>query len=149
MYFFDYLVTVAKSNKNREILYRTAYIMANSMDSSSLEFAGYPNILDSTKNPLVYFIKNNSSKIKYNTDKTAVGLMLLAALNHEEDATKYVQAKYKPYTRLTYCEVKGSMTDKYKIERDIIGAFCAEYSKRFMPPYIYEIVESSDADQND
>ena len=59
MYFFDYLLAIAKSKDNRDVLYRIAYIMANSMDSSSLEFAGHPNILDPAKNPLVHYIKNN------------------------------------------------------------------------------------------
>lgn len=143
MYFFDYLMAVSKSKDNRDVIYRTAYVMANSMDSSSLEFSGYPNILDSTKNPLVNYIKTTSLGSK---ERTAYGLMMLAALNHEVDATKYLNTKYKPYTRLTYCEANGTMTDKYKIERDIIGAFCVDFSGQYMPPYMYEIAESSNDD---
>ena len=120
--------------------------MANSMDSSSLEFAGYPNILDSTKNPLVNYIKTTSLVSK---ETTAHGIMMLAALNHEDDAHKYLNTEYKPYTRITYCEADGSISDKYKIERDIIGAFCVDFSGQYMPPYMYEIVESSNDDEND
>ena len=145
-YFFDYLMCVSKSKDNRDVLYRTAYIMANSMDSSSLEFAGYPNILDATKNPLVNYIKTTNFGYK---EKTACGLMLLAALNHEMDATKYLYAKHKPYTHLTYCEANGSVSDKYRIERDIIAAFCIESSGQYMPPYTYDIVESPKEDEID
>lgn len=146
MYFFNYLTAVAKSKDNRDILYKTAYIMANSMDNSSLDFAGYPNILDSTKNPLVNYIKNSSLGSK---DHVANGLMMLAALNHEADATRYLNTKYKPYTRLTYCGENSSVSDKYKIERDIIGAFCVDFSEQYMPPYMYEIVETPNDDEND
>ncbi len=146
MYFFDYLIAISKSKNNRDLLYRTAYVMANSMDNSSLEFARYPNILDATKNPLIHYAQNTTLTSK---DKTAYGLLLLAALNHNEFAAeKFLQAKYKPYTRITYCEEDGSVTDKYKIERDIIGAFCIDYSDQYMPPYMYEIVESSNDDEN-
>ena len=152
MYFFDYLMAVSKSKDNRDILYRVAYIMANSMDSSSLEFGGYPNILDSTKNPLVNYIETTT--FISSIGKTYYGLELLAALNHETNSKKFHYTKHKPYTRLTYCEADGSMTDKYKIERDIIGAFCIDFSnnkyeEKYMPPYMYEIVESSNDDEND
>lgn len=55
-YFFDYLQTVAKSKENRSFLYKLAFVMADAMDKSSLEFAGYPNILDASKNPLVAYV---------------------------------------------------------------------------------------------
>ena len=146
MYFFDYLLAIAKSKDNRDVLYRIAYIMANSMDSSSLEFAGHPNILDPAKNPLVHYIKNIHLNSK---DRTVYGLIMLSQLNGEDDAAKYLNAEHKPYARLTYCESDGSMTDKYRIERDIIGALCVDYSGKYMPPYMYEIVESSDDDEDE
>lgn len=146
MYFFDYLTAVAKTKDNRDILYRTAYIMANSMDASSLEFGGYPNILDANKNPLVNYIKTSTLVSK---ERPVHGLMMLSALNHDSDAKKYLNTEHKPYTRITYCESDGSVSDKYKIERDIIGAFCVDFSGQYMPPYMYEIVESSSDDETD
>lgn len=129
MYFYNYLTTLSKSKKNRDILLRCAYVMANSMDSSSLEFAGYPNILDPSKNPLVNCVKNTRLESK---ERTVYGVILLAALNHETDAKKHLNTEDKPYTRLTYCETDSGMTDKNKIEKDIIDAFCVDFSERYM-----------------
>lgn len=143
IYFFNYLIAVSKLEKeenkyslppdkecDRKSLYYCAYVMANSMDSSSLEFAGYPNILKPEKNPLVDYIKSNGIPDS--------GAAVLAALNHEKDEKKYVEPEFKPYSRLTYCNPDGSVNDKYKIERDIIGTFYAGRSGH-MPPYIYEM----------
>ncbi len=147
MFFFDYLTAVAKSKDKREVLYRIAYIMANSMDDSSLDFAGYPNILDAEKNPLVKYVKTRQL---IGDNNTAFGLLLLAAFQGENDAQKLANAKHKPYNRLTYCAADGKMSDEYKIERNIIGAFCTDFSESYiMPPYLYEIVESADDDENE
>lgn len=146
VYFFNYLTSITEHKDKREVLYKIAYIMANSMDSSSLEFAGYPNILDPEKNPLVNYVKTTGLVA---SDQVAYGLMLLAALNNEKDARLFLYAKHKPYNRITYLESDGSASDKYKIERDIIGAFCTGFSGKFMPPYTYEITEPTADDVDD
>ena len=141
-YFFNYLSTLDNSRGNRDVLYRTAYVMASSMDNSSLNFAGYPNILNPDKNPLVNYIKNfdlGSKEMHFH------GIIMLSELHNENDAKKYVFPKNKPYERLTYRDDDGNMDDMYKIERDIIGAFCIDCSEQYMPPFVYNIVLS----QND
>ena len=56
-YFFEYLMSkknkVTSEEDASEVFFRIAVIMANSMDCSSLDFGGYPNILDETKNPFI------------------------------------------------------------------------------------------------
>ena len=141
MYFFHYLLTVAKVKDNRETLYKIAYIMANSMVNSSLEFAGYPNVLDSTKNRLVERVKNVDFDSKNSSE---VGIYLLAALQSKVSIKSFLEEKLKQYTYITYCEPDGSLSDMYKIERDIIGAFCAGSSdQKKLPPYEYDIISSS------
>ena len=164
MYFFNYLLTVAKSkpkdDKNdysawyekerskdhKDIIFRTAYIMANSIDSSSLEFGEYPNILDSTKNPLVDYIKNYELG---SNSRTTHGIMMLAKFHNEPKATKYIHAKYEPYNFLSYCSADGGVSDKYKLERDIIGVFCVDSSNKIFPPYVYDIVDPDYDDDYD
>lgn len=123
-FFFEYLWTVAKSPDCQEYLYRIAFVMANSMVDSSLEFGGYPNILDEDKNPLVHYIKNE--KLVYDKNKywgTYCGTFLCVLHNGtDEQVARYVY-KDRPFERLTYCKDNESFTDMYKIERDIIAAF--------------------------
>ena len=73
-YFYDYLWairprekldTFKKRDKNednpeaKEFFFKLAFVMANSMDKSSLKFAGHPNILEADKNPIVKLVKND------------------------------------------------------------------------------------------
>ncbi len=148
LYFFDYLNAVTGSRGNRDTLYRAAYVMANSMDGSSLDFSGYPNILKTDKNPLV-----RTATLKP-SEPTIFGLLSLSLLHGSDNASDYLEAKAKPYTFLTYSEKDGSMSDLYKIERDIIGAFCLEEDTGCVPPYVYDIIDSeigpdSDEDEKD
>ncbi len=136
LYFFDYLNAVAGSRGNRDTLYRAAYVMANSMDSSSLDFSGYPNILKTDKNPLV-----RTAALKP-CEPAVFGLMSLSILHGSDNASDYLEAKACPYKFLTYSADDGSMSDLYKIERDIIGAFCLEEDGGYVPPYMYDIIDS-------
>lgn len=139
-YFFNYLASIADSSNNREVIYKIAYVMMNSMDKSSMEFAGYPNILDASKNPLVKCVKTKS----FSSNQSANGMILLAELMGE-DSKELVDPAKSPYSRLTYQD-----TDMYRIERDIIGAFCTEFSNTYvMPPYFYDIVKSSKLNADD
>lgn len=145
MYFFQYLLTVCKQD-NRDVLYKIAYIMANSMDQSSLAFAGYPDILNANKNPLVWYVKTNDLDLN---ELPSYGVMLLAALHDEEDARKFLVEKQKPYSNITYCDADGTVSDMYRIERDIIGVFCADFPGPYMPPYRYDIIDSSEGDEDE
>lgn len=52
-YFFDYLMAArnkdATLEKAKDTFFKIAVVMASTMDNSSLEFAGYPNILQKEK----------------------------------------------------------------------------------------------------
>ncbi len=116
LYFYEYLRCVSKieaSVEASEFLQKVAFIMANSMDNSNLEFAGYPNMLDETKNPILALIKSD-----HYYDGRIVADML-AALHHESDSDNYLKPEKKPYLHLEYAE-NGQYSDMYKIERNII-----------------------------
>lgn len=137
MYFFDYLTAVSNS-KNSDVNFRIAYVMANSMDSSE-EFGGYPKILSYKDNPLVNYMAFDASSAALEVNPFGAA-KLLAVLNNEQNAEIFFDAESKPYERLTYCNSDGSASDRYKIERDIIGAFCSDASNDTMPLYVYNIL---------
>ncbi len=139
-YFFDYLSVISK-NGDRDTLYRIAYIIANSILGSSLEFGKYPQILSPDKNPFVKY----AMTVTQNSNLVASGVMLLSLL-HGEDASKYIHAEERPYTLLSYCDENSTKSEIYKIEREIIGAFCNEFSGNYIPPYMYDIVSSARSD---
>lgn len=148
LYFYDYLTAVYKAEEAKKTSYRTyqdddqlskkhyqlAYILATCIDSSSLEFAGYPNILDPEKNPLIKCVKNDKTSTDY----------LLAALNSDDtvNAEMYYKIEEKPYTHLTYIDKNGDMSDMYKLQRYIIAM-------GGISPYRYDIIKSSTSDSDD
>jgi len=145
LYFFDYLCILAGDTCNAEEqknLYRMAHIMANSMDGSKLDFGGYPNILQAEKNPfikLVEFIKfteKGFSLNKYDRYKDAKNAIKLLSALH--GVSEDVYAENKAFTRLATCSADGSVTDIYKLERDIIGTYCCDKEKNELPAYLYE-----------
>ena len=141
-YFYDYMLTYQNPDTRRwektpgreVVAAKIAYIMANSMDCSSLEFAGYPNILDPKKNPLVdYFIHKDFRYINLNI----CGVELLEAL-HRKISGNYCLDWQNPYKSISFCDADGSVSDIYKIERDIIAAFCIDPSVKFAKPYSFD-----------
>lgn len=147
MYFFNYLKMVSRNRISSELLYKTAYIMTISMDSSSLDFAGYPNILDPSKNPVVELAKSFSNgDYNFSLTDVAYGLKMLAVFKGEDDSSKFTNSNCKPYDLLTYCDLDANFSDNYIIERNIIGAFCLDFSENCIPPYLYEIIDYPDDD---
>ena len=147
-FFLNYLVTVAKTPDCRGYLYRIAFVMANSMVDSSLNFGGYPNILDENKNPLVRYIKNEVivSDEKYMEIYCGKFLCVLHTGTDEQD--DLFISEQKPFTRISYCKENEPLTDMYKIERDIISAFSVKEGKNSFVPYLYSILPDSD-DEDD
>lgn len=149
LYFYDYLLSVAKSKENNEALYKIAFVMADAMDRSALEFAGYPNILHADKNPLVAYVKNNAILIGEKYGIIYAG-RLLCALHHGEDADDYCYPSRRPFQKLTYCTETDSYSDMYKIERDIIWAFCTEtQDKSLIGPFSYGITLRTHTEESD
>lgn len=143
-YFFDYLQTVAKSKGNRSFLYKLAFVMADAMDKSSLEFAGYPNILDASKNPLVAYVASEiiTDESEYRNIYIA---RLLCALHKEKHPKDYLFPDRKPIEKLAQRNADGSFSDMYKIERDIIWVFNADNTNRFsVGPFAYDIIGFED-----
>ena len=152
-FFLEYLLLIAKKPQNFTMLYRLAYVMASSMVESSLEFGGYPNVLDETKNPLIKFIKKNTlinnkwGGGKLYTDKgyyehTGVDeqmINLLCALHNEtKEYAKQCVKENNPSQCMTFCDENALVTDMYKIERELIYMFSAGMSKdgeKFFFPY--------------
>lgn len=113
-FFLNYLrsatpETYAKDWHNVTFLYRIAFVMSNSMVDSQLEFGGYPNIIDESKNPLVYYVKYKESE----------SLEYLLSLLHYNNSDK----SDSPYGPITFCKENEPVSDLYKIERDIILIF--------------------------
>jgi len=122
------------------VLYKIAHIMANSMDKSSLPFGGYPNILQADKNPLIHSIQKTGFETFVKISESTKALVLLAALYQGKEPQKkyHVNESYKV---LTPCGDNGEFTDKYKVERDILGAF---YDGNEQAPYTYDISKVGD-----
>ncbi len=146
MFYFNYLLALTKNvQANRDVLYRTAYVLQHSVDGSSLEYSEYPSILDSTKNPIINAVKTKNLNISCTGgDYSVYGILFLSAIHRELDVEKFLKSEHKPYTRLTYCEKDSTASDMYKLERDIIGAFCNDFKGQYMPPYTYSITDSVD-----
>ena len=51
--------------------------------------------------------------------------------------------------RIYFCEADGKVGDLYRVERAIISAFCTGFKGQYMPPYMYEIVESANAENEE
>ena len=115
-FFMNYLRTIERKDLNElhmsysYTLYRIAYVMAHSMVDSKLEFGGYPNVLDETKNPLVKYVKHCSSEHK-KCDKPLFCFQLIRRFGENS---------------ISFCDDGQSPTDMYKIERDIIFMFDKE-----------------------
>jgi len=139
IYFYNYLCCISPQKKNLDFLERIAFIMANSMDQSNLQFAGYPNILDKDKNPFIGLVEDGFVSPENNKDfETAV---LLAVLDGENDIEGYFSSLQKTYLKLTY-STDGTYSDIQKIERTIIwSGKCDENNKLRNPPLSYEIAQ--------
>lgn len=148
-FFLNYLVSIAKTPDCREYLYRIAFVMANSMVNSELDFGGYPNVLDEDKNPLVRYIKNETLVSDDEYRGTYCGIFLCVLHTGSEKQSDMYIYKDKPYTRISYCKENEPLTDMYKIERDIIWAFSVEESKNTFVPYIYSMIPDTDDDEDD
>ena len=148
-FFLNYLVSIAKAPDCREYLYRIAFVMANSMVNSELDFGGYPNVLDEDKNPLVRYIKNETLVSGDEYRGTYCGIFLCVLHTGSEEQSDMYIYKDKPYTRISYCKENEPLTDMYKIERDIIWAFSVEESKNTFVPYIYSMIPDTDDDEDD
>lgn len=134
-FFYEYLCCISPEKKNLDFLMRIAFIMAYSMDQSSLPFAGYPNILDKDKNPFIVLAEDGFVFSKNN--KTAV---LLAILHGENDIEGYFSSTPKTYLKLTY-STDGAYSDIQKIERNIIWSEkCNEKNKLRNFPLKYDIL---------
>ena len=123
-FFYNYLrVIEGKSNFDSasSLLFRIAYIMANSMVDSNLGFAGYPNILDENKNPFIFYATHAPRRDWGEDRDDDISLDVLDTLHEEFDAEKV----------LCFCDENEQPSDLYKIERDIILMFTTNgyYSK--------------------
>ncbi len=142
-YFYNYLIMyMGRDEVYNEIVYKTAYVIAHSVDNSSLEFGRFPDVLDPEKNPLVQYVRTEKPRGS-NFKKHGIGL--LAAL-HNTSENKFANESEDPYKNLTYAEADGSVSDMYKVERDIISVFCMDSANPLSAPYIFDIFNSIDED---
>lgn len=147
-FFLNYLVSVAKTPDCREYLYRIAFVMANSMVNSGLDFGGYPNILDEDKNPLVRYIKNEVIVSKEEYTEIYCGKFLCVLHTGTDEQDNLFIDEQKPFTRISYCKENEPLTEMYRIERDIISVFAVKEGKSTFVPYIYSILPDSNDDDD-
>lgn len=156
-FFLEYLLLVAKEPQNFTMLYRLAYVMASSMVGSSLEFGGYPNVLDESKNPLIKFVRNNTlidsegsqGKISpnkrycYSAFEKQMIKLLCVLHNETEEYTQQCLIANDPFKCLTFCDENTPATEMYKIERELIYMFSngmSDNCKRYCVPYASSIM---------
>ncbi len=115
-YFYDYLRSIEEvldvDNKEK-MLACIAFTMAHSMDSSSLEFAGYPNILDPEKNPVIKSLKEEGMPF--------LAVILPALL--QVDRKELYSSMSSPYQFLVEDGEDPVTLDMYKIQRDLIFSY--------------------------
>lgn len=134
-YFYNYLLSLSYhrfQNINYEVsykdtMYKLAYVIAHSVDGSSLPFAKYPDILDSEKNPLVYYAEYEISSGLEDAEKSALNEIYMVSELLEEVYNKLKKGKrdklLRPYKDLEMPNPDGTVSDLYKLERDIIWIF--------------------------
>lgn len=116
LFFYEYLNAIYTfPYELRDLVYRLAFVMEDSMLNSSLPFAGFPQIMDEAKNPIVAMAKEK--RIDESRDCVAALLQRICAL------TGKTSASVNLYQELTEQNTDGSFPDQYIIEREIIWAF--------------------------
>ena len=143
LYFFNYLCLAAQEGSNRNVLYKLAYVMSHSVENSSLPYAGYPDIIDPEKNPLVKLVKSKQLPAMY---PELYVTEFLDALHSEGSVSSN---KDRPYLALSYPEENGEVSDLYRIERDIIWCFQATSQGTLVSPYTYDIIKSNNSTEDD
>ena len=151
-YFFDYLMAVrdkdATPEKAKDTFFKIAVVMASTMDNSSLEFAGYPNILQKEKNPLVRNAMAMFDKMfEMNAnDPKLFAYFMLPSLHQGGNRKLYL--KKNAYRKLSYCKDGEELSDLYKIERAIIGIGGGE-SGPLLPFDNYKLSFSNDEEDEE
>lgn len=139
-FFLNYLRSIEKKTNDSlsvNLLYKIAFVMSSSMVDSQLKFGGYPNILDETKNPFVYYVKHNTLQDRVDYEHKTFPVVLLQLLH--EGASERKNEHTTPYGILTFCKENEPLSDMYKIERDIIVVcgFSWRYSEEIPSAYSY------------
>jgi len=151
-FFFEYLFSIAKTKDNLNALYNIAFVMADSMVDSNLEFGGLSNVMNPDLNPLVAYVKE--SIIVKGTKDCDYGNVyaseLLCALHKEKKPNNYILPGRNGYLRLAKQNPDGSFPDMYKIERDIIWSFCNDRENNLcIGPFAYDICQTEEDDSQD
>lgn len=145
-YFFEYLRGLGQRTPER-VLYKLAYIMADSMDAASGRFAGWPAILQAETNP---FIKLVVAGTLQPADEMKLPLstgwgFFRGVTRQEEDGCRWwitdqllcALHGISPVRRVAYEELQDSSAEDcdhylYRIERQIIWLFGGDM---LMSPY--------------
>ena len=143
-HFYEYLKKLSNISGNSRALLRLAFVMAHTMVDSSLEFGGYPNVIDPQKNPLVACVQSGTLSSMEAVDGCCAAL--LAALHGEQSMAPY--AEPRGHEKLSYCQDDALATDLYRIERDIITVFCSESKDTLPPPFLYDVVGANASEED-
>ena len=59
VFIYSYLKTVANAQLEKDnLLFKTAFFIADALHGSTLDYADYPSLIDKTKNPFVAYLTN-------------------------------------------------------------------------------------------
>lgn len=116
LFFYEYLNAISGcSHELQNLMYRLAFVMEDSMLNSALPFAGFPQIMDEAKNPIVAMAKEK----RIDESKCCVADLLRRICALTGQAPNSVNL----YQGLSKQNEDGSFPDQYIIEREIIWAF--------------------------
>lgn len=63
VFIYSYLKILANENLDKDnFLFKTSFLLADAVHNSAVEYHGYPDLLDESKNPFVAFVANANQK---------------------------------------------------------------------------------------
>ncbi len=111
VFIYSYLKNIANERfEKNNIIFKTAFLIADAVYNSDIEFSQYPNLLNEQVNPFIAFLKN--AKISYSNEQ--IYCIYLAFVHSIADPTKknewiYSEKYFKDKHYLFKCEELGHM----------------------------------------
>lgn len=145
-YFFEYLRGLGQKTPDR-VLYKLAYIMADSMDAAGGRFAGWPAILQDSVNPFIKLVVDGTLQPAEEMERslsTGWGFFRGVTKQEEDGCRWWITDRLlcalhgiSPVRRVAYEELQDSSAEDcdlylYRIERQIIWLFGGD---ALMSPY--------------
>lgn len=135
-YYYNYLLTLSPINDHKQLL-KLAYIMADAVDGSSLDYSSWPDIIDENKNPLLKVVSEGKLLDVFSAiESDDITLGLKKEINkHRDIIVNYpadvllcaFNSKSPHCIKIEELQQPGSESfdqDRFLVEREIIQFFC-------------------------